>query len=84
MDLYTVLYRLVLYIFNYQLARGELSAGDIAQFDDEQNWTFTEIGTQILLYLVQIAPELRIIQHFLMVKQEPNNGRIYCKWLIVL
>ena len=42
---------LVLYIFNYQLARGELSSGDIARFDDEQNWTFTEIGTQILLYL---------------------------------
>jgi hypothetical protein len=42
---------LVLYIFNYQLARGELSAGDIAQFDDEQQWTYTEIGTQILLYL---------------------------------
>ena len=42
---------LILYIFNYQLARGELSASDIARFDDEQNWTFTEIGTQILLYL---------------------------------
>ena len=34
------------------MTKGELSAGDIAQFDDdEQNWTFTEIGTQILLYL---------------------------------
>ena len=42
---------LVLFIFNYQLARGELSTGDIAQFDDEQEWTYTEIGTQILLYL---------------------------------
>jgi hypothetical protein len=42
---------LVFYIFNYQLARGELSAGDIAQFDDEQDWTYTELGTQILLYL---------------------------------
>ena len=42
---------LVFYVFNYQLARGELSAGDIAQFDDEQDWTYTEIGTQILLYL---------------------------------
>jgi hypothetical protein len=42
---------LVFYFFNYKLARGELSAGDIAQFDDEQEWTYTEIGTQILLYL---------------------------------
>jgi hypothetical protein len=42
---------LVFYIFNYQLTRGELSTGDIAQFDDEQEWTYTELGTQILLYL---------------------------------
>jgi hypothetical protein len=42
---------LVFYIFNYQLVMGKLSAGDIAQFDDEQEWTYVEIGTQILLYL---------------------------------
>ena len=51
MGLFLAFFGLVLYIFNYQLARGELSAVDIAQFDDEQQWTYTEIGTQILLYL---------------------------------